>query len=149
MRNLQVSSLGSYAFMAHLTILLLSPGANFHHRGVRDHKGRKEMKKAYQKSQQQPAPSTDLATPSTIARTSSSESEKGRSNSSNSPGSSVAEMDGEPVVSSSIAEKMDDGRKMPAHIPEKMNDEHNSMPSEIDGTPIDTLPRYSELESPR
>lgn len=105
------------------------------------------MKKIYQQAQQQPAPSTDLATPSTIARSSSSESEKGKSNSS--PGSSVAEMDGEPVVSSPVVEKMDDGRRTSHRISEKMNDEHNSTPSEIDGTPIDTLPRYSELESPR
>lgn len=122
------------------------------------------MKKAYKESQAQlqPPPPTDRITPSTIVQP--ADSAKGVSSP---PASHVAEMEAEPVMSRSFAEKMDDGIPPPSSMPlgmpekmddggrtlprvsEKMNDEHGSAASEIDGTPVDTLPRYSEVGSAR
>lgn len=142
----------------------------FPSRGFRDHKSRKEMKKAYvqAQAQQKPLPPVEFATPSHVAR--SSGSEKGVStNTSNVP--FIAEMDGSSTIppSSALSEKMDDTTpplaRSPPKIPEKLDDreagipslsekmddenEEGSNPSEIDSTPVGSLPRYSELGSPR
>lgn len=105
------------------------------------------MKKAYAQASQQPRPPSEFIAPSTIPQT----TEKAVSPPVI-PG--VAEMDATSPAAKlpAVPEKMDDTTpplSKPPNLPEKMDDTNDSTPSEIDSTPIDTLPRYSELGSPR